>query len=134
MDDTASTTEDAASGAGLSDEDPSCTSSSAVAANGNGGMAADPSRLIEEIGRLARLVGYLRAENERLAAERQDLLLRLRQLQQQGSPENSRRGNPARPPASAAGQPQGGGDPPRPARRPDRADAADPEANRDRVP
>jgi hypothetical protein len=120
MDDTASMTEVAVCGVGLPDEDPSRISSSAVVADGNHEIAADPSRLIEEIGRLASLVGYLRAENERLAAERQDLLLRLRQLQQQEPPQNSRRANPARPPS--------------PGRRRDRADAADPEETGDQMP
>lgn len=41
----------------------------------------DTIALIEEIGRLAKLVGFLKAENERLAAERHDFRLQLEQLQ-----------------------------------------------------
>lgn len=44
----------------------------------------DTAALIAEIGRLTRLVGFLRLENERLAAERHDFRLRLEMQPNQG--------------------------------------------------
>jgi hypothetical protein len=49
--------------------------------DGNG--LPDRAALVAEIGRLARLVGFLRTENERLAAERHDFRLRLEMQQNQ---------------------------------------------------
>lgn len=43
----------------------------------------DKAALVAEIGRLAQLVGFLRIENERLAAERHDFRLRLEMQQGQ---------------------------------------------------
>jgi hypothetical protein len=62
----------------------------------------DYSKLVEEIARLAKLVGFLKAENERLAAERHNLMLRLQQSEPASPQQNAAAGGAAQRAAATA--------------------------------
>lgn len=73
------------------DGEQGATAASPVSSHDVDGLP-DRAALIAEIGRLTQLVGFLRVENERLAAERHDFCLRLEMQPGQGRrrPDNTK--------------------------------------------